>query len=164
MLYSSTYLKSVHILYVLHHMYHLCLQPFIMDGFKFDLRIYVLVTSCDPLRVYVYKDGLGRFATIKYHEPTHHNLVCRQLLCVTTPQFCVCVSLQNEVCLHLTNYSINKSSDDFIRDDICGSKRRLSTVDQWFIDHGYDIKKIWSAIEVCYSWLCKLSHLMCPCN
>lgn len=51
------------------------LQPFIMDGFKFDLRIYVLVTSCDPLRVYVYKDGLGRFATVKYHEPTGSNLV-----------------------------------------------------------------------------------------
>jgi len=46
-----------------------------MDGFKFDFRIYVLVTSCDPLRVYVYKDGLGRFATIKYREPTHSNMV-----------------------------------------------------------------------------------------
>ena len=50
-------------------------QPFILDGFKFDLRIYVLVTSCDPLRVYVYKDGLARFATVKYHDPTHGNMV-----------------------------------------------------------------------------------------
>ena len=46
-----------------------------MDGFKFDLRIYVLVTSCDPLRVYVYKDGLARFATVKYHNPTNGNMV-----------------------------------------------------------------------------------------
>lgn len=53
-------------------------QPFIIDGFKFDLRIYVLVTSCDPLRVYVYKDGLGRFATIKYHEPSCGNVVSRR--------------------------------------------------------------------------------------
>lgn len=51
------------------------MQPFIIDGFKFDLRIYVLVTSCDPLRVYVYKDGLGRFATIKYNEPSCINVV-----------------------------------------------------------------------------------------
>lgn len=138
----------------LHVMYHLCLQPFIIDGFKFDLRIYVLVTSCDPLRVYVYKDGLGRFATIKYQEPTHHNLVCKAThVYHYHPVLSVCVSLQNEVCLHLTNYSINKNSDDFVRDDVCGSKRRLSTVDQWFTDHGYDIKKIWSAIEVCYSSL-----------
>lgn len=51
------------------------LQPFIIDGFKFDLRIYVLITSCDPLRVYVYKDGLGRFATVKYHDPSCVNVV-----------------------------------------------------------------------------------------
>ena len=56
---------------------------------------------------------------------------------------------QDEVCLHLTNYSINKDSDDFVRDDISGSKRRLSTVDQWFTDNGYDINKIWASIEVC---------------
>lgn len=35
-------------------------QPFLVDGFKFDMRIYTLVTSCDPLRVFVYNDGLVR--------------------------------------------------------------------------------------------------------
>ncbi len=50
-------------------------QPFIIDGFKFDLRIYVVVTSCDPFRIYVYKDGLARFATVKYLEPTGANVV-----------------------------------------------------------------------------------------
>lgn len=33
-------------------------QPFLLDGFKCDLRVYVLVTSCNPLRIFVYKDGL----------------------------------------------------------------------------------------------------------
>lgn len=50
-------------------------QPFLIDGFKFDLRIYTLVTSCDPLRIFLFKDGLARFATNKYIEPTHNNVV-----------------------------------------------------------------------------------------
>ena len=35
----------------------------------------MLVTSCDPFKVYVYRDGLARFATVRYKEPTPHNLV-----------------------------------------------------------------------------------------
>ena len=50
-------------------------KPFLIDGFKFDLRVYVLVTSCDPLRIFVYEDGLGRFATMKYLDPSANNLV-----------------------------------------------------------------------------------------
>ena len=51
------------------------LQPFLIDGFKFDLRIYTLVTGCDPFRIFVFKEGLARFATTKYNEPTHNNCV-----------------------------------------------------------------------------------------
>ena len=50
-------------------------QPFLIDNLKFDLRVYVLVTSCDPLRIYVYKDGLVRFAVTPYQDPTNNNVV-----------------------------------------------------------------------------------------
>ncbi|XP_076980332.1 tubulin polyglutamylase TTLL13 isoform X9 [Tamandua tetradactyla] len=79
-------------------------KPFLIDGFKFDMRIYVLITSCDPLRIFMYEEGLARFATMPYMEPSHNNL--------------------DNVCMHLTNYAINKHNENFVRDDAVGSKRR----------------------------------------
>ena len=64
-------------------------NPHLIDGLKYDLRIYVLVTSFDPLKVYLFKEGLTRFATEKYST----NLT----------------SLKKRF-VHLTNYSVNKKN------------------------------------------------------
>ena len=68
-------------------------NPLLMDGLKFDLRIYVCVTSLYPLRIYVYDEGLVRFATDKYVRPDFFNKVSKFS--------------------HLTNYSINKFNKNF---------------------------------------------------
>ncbi|KAF7636885.1 Thioredoxin domain-containing protein [Meloidogyne graminicola] len=66
---------------------HYIESPFLINDSKFDLRVYVYVTSYDPLRIYIYKEGLVRFASVSYNpEITSY-----------TNQF-----------MHLTNYSINK--------------------------------------------------------
>ncbi|XP_008686520.2 tubulin polyglutamylase TTLL6 [Ursus maritimus] len=102
-------------------------KPFIIDGFKFDLRIYVLMTSCDPLRIFAYNEGLARFATTSYSHPSIDNL--------------------DDICMHLTNYSINKHSSNFIRDAHAGSKRKLSTFSVYMENHGYNMEQIWRDIE-----------------
>ncbi|KAJ3113361.1 Tubulin polyglutamylase ttll6 [Phlyctochytrium bullatum] len=106
-------------------------KPYLIDSLKFDLRIYVLVTSVDPLRIFIHKAGLARFATHKYCDPSDTNM--------------------GDVCMHLTNYAINKHSNSFIRgeNDDRGSKRTLASVLKLIEERGGHQKavNIWSRIE-----------------
>jgi hypothetical protein len=38
-------------------------HPHLIDKLKYDIRLYVLILSCDPLKIFMYKEGLVRFAT-----------------------------------------------------------------------------------------------------
>lgn len=104
-------------------------RPLLIDGYKFDLRVYTLITSVDPLRIYVYNEGLARFATNKYVEPTPGNA--------------------NDLYMHLTNYSVNKrnSQYDLCDNDDCGSKRKLSAINNWMTRHNYDVSEFWANVD-----------------
>lgn len=69
-------------------------KPLLVDGHKCDLRLYVCVTSFDPLLIYMYEEGLVRFATVKYDKSNK--------------------TLWNP-CMHLCNYSINKYHSDYVK-------------------------------------------------
>jgi hypothetical protein len=68
------------------------MNPLLIDGLKFDIRIYVLVTSYAPLRIYLFDDGIVRFAT----EPFD-----------TDEKFLNCLNM------HLSNFSLNKKSENY---------------------------------------------------
>lgn len=43
-------------------------KPLLVDGYKFDLGVFVVITSINPLRVYIYKgDVLIRYCPVKYY-------------------------------------------------------------------------------------------------
>ena len=66
-------------------------RPMCLDGYKFDLRLYILVTSFCPLEAFIYREGFARLSTHKYSmesKDIHNKFV------------------------HLTNSSIQKQNSD----------------------------------------------------
>jgi tubulin monoglycylase TTLL15 len=50
-------------------------KPYLVDGHKFDIGVYTIITSVDPLRVHIYKgDILFRFCPVQYHPFDQKNV------------------------------------------------------------------------------------------
>eukprot|EP00928_Gymnodinium_smaydae_P039088 TRINITY_DN26789_c0_g1_i1.p1 TRINITY_DN26789_c0_g1~~TRINITY_DN26789_c0_g1_i1.p1 ORF type:complete len:1116 (-),score=139.62 TRINITY_DN26789_c0_g1_i1:86-3433(-) len=105
-------------------------NPMLIQGLKFDLRVYVLVTSYEPLRAYLYREGLTRFASKPYSTKRSH---------------------LDDAYRHLTNYSINKSASNFVENaslghDNVGHKWSLSALNKHLRCAGVDTKLMWRRI------------------
>ena len=108
-------------------------KPYLIDELKFDLRIYVLIYGVEPLRVFVFKEGLARFATEQYTGPNKNNL--------------------DNLYMHLTNYAINKFSGNFVKskgeDDDSANKRTLTSILEYLEEHeeGFSAERMMEKIE-----------------
>ena len=109
-------------------------NPHTIGNKKYDLRIYVLIGSYTPLRIYLYNNGLVRFATEDYNKNNTDN-----------------------VYVYLTNFSINVNNpkyknnnnyNDDNEDDDDSSKWSLYEYKKYFIKIGREdlYNNIWNQI------------------
>ncbi|KAA3681229.1 tubulin polyglutamylase TTLL5 [Paragonimus westermani] len=125
-------------------------NPFLLDGFKFDVRLYAAVTSYEPLVVYLYEEGLVRFATVRYQYGTRH--------------------LKTQ-CMHLTNYSVNKKNFEFVQNDDAnvedfGNKWSLGALLRYLKSEGADVTGLMVRIEdiIVKSFLSVVGPIASACN
>ena len=105
------------------------LNPFLINKKKFDLRIYVFVTSIVPLKIYRYEEGLTRFASDDYNEDI------------------------NDRCSHLTNYAVNKNNKNYKKNsdpeknDFNSNKWNLKGFKEYLEQHNIKSKDIFKKID-----------------
>jgi hypothetical protein len=106
-------------------------NPHIINNKKYDLRLYVLVTDYSPLKLYLYEEGLVRFASEEYNISDEN---------------------KNNKFMHLTNYSVNKTSEKFDKelstnDECKGSKWSLTALRNYFSERGINFEGTWEKIK-----------------
>uniref|UniRef100_A0A8C8SVK2 Tubulin tyrosine ligase like 2 n=1 Tax=Pelusios castaneus TaxID=367368 RepID=A0A8C8SVK2_9SAUR len=102
-------------------------NPLLISGYKWDLRLYVCVTSFCPLTIYTYEEGLVRFATEKFD-----------------------LSSLDNVYAHLTNTSINKFGPSYkkVKEGIGpGCKWTFSKFRSYLRSHEVDDLLLWQRIN-----------------
>lgn len=69
-------------------------KPMLLDGLKFDLRIYLLVVGVgEDMKLFIFRDGLVRLCTKEYQTPSPETF--------------------DQVHMHITNCAVNMNTDSF---------------------------------------------------
>jgi hypothetical protein len=109
---------------------HYIYNPHLINGRKYDLRLYLLVTGYTPLKIYLFDNGLARFCSEEYD---------------LNPE------KMSDRYIHLTNYSINKTSTNFAQNDSVdqefGEKWTLFTLRKYFEKNNLDFNAVWLKIK-----------------
>ncbi|XP_052714614.1 probable tubulin polyglutamylase TTLL9 isoform X2 [Crassostrea angulata] len=71
-------------------------NPYLIGGRKFDVRVYVLVVSYNPLKVWLYRSGFARFSNTRFS-----------------------LDSIEDTYVHLTNVAIQKNAPDYDPDKGC---------------------------------------------
>ncbi|XP_073794570.1 probable tubulin polyglutamylase TTLL9 isoform X3 [Danio rerio] len=89
-------------------------NPYLIAGRKFDLRVYVLVTSYIPLKAWLYRDGFARFSNTRFS-----------------------LSSIDDQYVHLTNVAVQKTAPDY--DPEKGCKWQMQQL-RWYLTakHGFE--------------------------
>ena len=108
-------------------------DPLLINGAKFDIRIYVTVTCFQPLRVYVHEQGLVRLCTAAYNASSK-------------------MSNRKNKFSHLTNYAVNRDNANFVLnasvdEDDKGHKWSLRALHAWMREHNIDPDPIFRNID-----------------
>ncbi|KAL6077852.1 Tubulin polyglutamylase ttll5 [Balamuthia mandrillaris] len=124
----------------------------LVDGFKVTLRVYVAITSFDPLRIYVYPNGLVRMCSQRYSLDSFE-----------------------DACAHIDSFELNQHYEAEFQQRVSPSLRHdgLRCDIKYFMEvmkeeQGMDTDKLWrdikyavamcvvSAEDVMSNWVCKL--------
>ena len=119
------------------------IESYTIDNLKFDLRIYVLICSISPLKIYVCRNGVARFCTEDSGTDSKYSF--------------------------LTNTAINSKNPDAVPDKMT---RMITDVFAQMQKDGVDIKTLWQRIDnviiltvmSAYGYLLKKEREICPNN
>ena len=106
-------------------------NPHLINKLKYDFRVYVLITGLFPLKLYLYKEGIIRFATEEYSLD---------------------INKIDEPFAYLTNVEYNKKNIDKYKiakdpDTEEGSKWSFLVYKNYCKKNGIDFNKIWEQIK-----------------